>query len=188
MVDYTDGREISQAANWILWLGILISIVGLAAIWFSVSATLVTVVFLSFILILGGLAQCVSAFQVRRWQSLLGHLLTGLLYLIFGGFLLARPGESALVLTLIMAAFFIASGAFKSILSVIYRSHHWGWILFNGLISIILGVMIWNSWPVSGLFMIGLFVGIDLFISGATLASLGATIRNTTARLTPMAP
>jgi len=84
---------------------------------------------------------------------------------------------NAVTLTLLLAFFFAISGIAKIIFALAYDPPHRGWIIFNGILSILLGILIWHQWPVSGLWVIGLFVGIDALFTGWSWIILASTIK-----------
>ncbi len=174
------GRMPELARRWGLFvaLGILLLVLGMAAIWYDVFTTVLTVTTLGVLLLAGGIIVLLHAGSSRKWSGFALHFLLGLLYMVLGFLLLRNPGIGALSLTMLMAAFFIASGVMRSIVAISVRFSHWGWYLFSGLVSLALGVMIWLQWPLSGLFILGLFVGIELLLAGWTLIVLGFSARN----------
>jgi uncharacterized membrane protein HdeD (DUF308 family) len=99
------------------------------------------------------------------------------LALICGGLVLANPVENTLGFTLIAGFLLIASGLAKTIGAIAERSAGWGWFCANGIISIILGGMILRTFPVSAFWTIGVFVGVDLVVAGATLIGLGVSAK-----------
>src|SRR5262249_52844562 len=105
------------------------------------------------------------------------ELLVGFLYLIVGLMMAANPAESALALTLLIALFLMAGGVLRIVAALAFGFHHSAWVLLNGIISLILGVMIWGQVAVSGLWVIGVFVGVDLIFYGWSLIMLGVTAR-----------
>jgi uncharacterized membrane protein HdeD (DUF308 family) len=113
--------------------------------------------------------------MASKWSGLFLSLLLGILYIITGLLCIANPRMAAITLTLWIAALCFVIGLFKMITSLMLRFEHWGWVFFNGLITFILGALIYANWPVSGLWVIGLFIGIDLILAGWTwvLLSLG---------------
>lgn len=124
-------------------------------------------VFLFGMLIAGaGVVQVVQAFMARQWSGLFLSLLLGILYLVTGALCIVRPAEAAINITLLIAAFCFVSGLFKVISSLMMQFEHWGWVFFNGVVTFILGMLIYNQWPISGLWVIGLFVGVDMILSG----------------------
>lgn len=165
--------------NWggFLALGLFLILIGAAAIGFSTFATLFSVILLGGLLIASGVVQIVQSFWARRWSGLFFSLLLGILYLVTGVLCIARPASSALALTLLIAAFCFVGGLFKMINALILRFPYWGWVFFNGLVTFILGVLILSEWPVSGLWVIGLFVGIDILLLGWTWVVLALSAR-----------
>jgi uncharacterized membrane protein HdeD (DUF308 family) len=73
--------------------------------------------------------------------------------------------------------FFFVQGLFRIVGALAGRFRHWGWVLFDGVVTLLLGVMIWRQWPLSGLYVVGLFLGVNLLISGAGYVSLGLSVR-----------
>ena len=98
--------------------------------------------------------------------------MTGILYVVAGWMMVTNPQESAVLLTLVIAMFLVFEGVFRIVASLAARYPHWGWVLFNGVISLILGISIWQRWPYSGLWVIGLFVGIEMLFNGWSLVML----------------
>ncbi len=164
--NFRDSKTIQKNWGWFLTLGILLILLGCVAISTSVYTTLVTMEILGFVLIVAGLVQTFQAFMAREWKGLFLTLLLGILYVVAGIFCMAKPAITAVGLTLWIAAFFFIVGLFRMATSAYMRFHHWGWIFLNGLITFILGVLIISQWPISGFWVIGLFVGIDLVFAG----------------------
>jgi uncharacterized membrane protein HdeD (DUF308 family) len=158
---------------WFLALGVLLIVLGVAAVGYSVAATIVSVELFGGLLMLGGLFQTVHAFMSKRWGGFFIDLLTGILYGVVGVMIVANPGASALALTLAIALFLIVGGIFRIVVAIGIRFQHAGWLLLSGVINLILGILIWQQWPVSGLWVIGLFVGIDMLFNGWSLVMLG---------------
>lgn len=100
-------------------------------------------------------------------------LLMGVLYGVVGFMVLANPAASAVSLTLLIAMFLIIGGIFRIVASVATHYPNRGWLALHGVIALILGAMIWQQWPASGLWVIGLFIGIELFFNGLTMLMLG---------------
>jgi uncharacterized membrane protein HdeD (DUF308 family) len=104
-------------------------------------------------------------------------LLTGILYVVVGFMIVANPGAAAITLTLLIALFLIFTGIFRIVVALMTRFPHWGWLALHGLVNLLLGIAIWRQWPLSGLWVIGLFVGIDMVFNGWSLVMLGLTAR-----------
>lgn len=173
-------QELGRHWGWCVALGVALIVLGTIALGASTLTTLVSVVFFGWLLLLGGVTHLVHAFRVRRWGGFFRHLLGGLLGVVVGLMLATRPAAGALSLTLLMAAFFMVSGLFRILAALAVRFPGWGWALFGGAVTLVLGVMVWSEWPVSGLWVIGTFVGIDMIFDGWALVSLGTAARSLT--------
>jgi uncharacterized membrane protein HdeD (DUF308 family) len=152
--------------NWFIALGVALIVLGVIAVLSSVAVTLVSMVFLSIILLIGGIIRFVSAFSAREWSGSLLLALAGALYVVAGVLTWRHPVAAALALTLLFAALFMAVGLFRMITAAWHRFASWGWVAASGAVSFLLGLMLWNQWPVSGLWFIGLCIGIDLIVEG----------------------
>jgi len=164
--------------GWYLALGLVLIALGTMAIGSSLVMTLVSVVFFGWLLIVGGLAEAAHAFWRKAWGGFVLDLLGGILYLVVGFMLVANPAASAVALTLLIAVFLIVTGVFRVAAAVAGRPPHWGWLLLSGALSLVLGILIWGEWPVSGLWVIGLFVGIEMLFNGWSLVMLSLAARN----------
>jgi uncharacterized membrane protein HdeD (DUF308 family) len=163
----------------LLGMGIALMILGAVAISYSSLATLAMVLVFGILLLLGAIFEVVTAIWGRSWRGFFLHLLAGVLYLIAGVFLIDNPLMGELGLTLLIAACLLVGGILRIVLSVIERFDGWGWMLLNGVVSVVLGVAIWQRWPLSGLWVIGLFVGIEMLFSGLSWVMLGLAVRAT---------
>lgn len=173
-------RDIAEVRNnWgsFFAIGLLLIILGVIAVTFNVFTTMFSVFLLGILLIVSGAAQIAQSFLARKWSGLFLALLAGILYIVVGFFCVAKPIASATGLTLLIAAFLLIGGLFRMLTSAILRFEQWGWVFFNGLITFILGLMIYADWPVSGLWIIGMFVGIDMILSGWSWVILALTAR-----------
>lgn len=160
----------SFSKNWcwfFIW-GISLFILGILAISFAAFTTLLSVIFLGFILFISGAVIIIDTFTFwwRKWPGFFIHLIMGILYAIVGLILINNPVWGSVSLTLLLAVFYVIVGLFRIIYSQSIRLPKRGWSLFNGIIALILGGLILAQWPASSLFIIGLFVGIDLLFSG----------------------
>jgi uncharacterized membrane protein HdeD (DUF308 family) len=171
--------------GWFLALGIVQIVVGVLAVGFAFSATLASVVTLGVLLLIAAGAQIAAAILARDWGGFFLSLLVGVLYAVVGLLTLRHPLLAAEGLTLMLAAAFLAGGTLRIIFALVERFPSWGWILLNGIIALLLGIAIWGQWPTSGLWVLGMFVGIDLIVNGVTWSVLAAGIRNELARLSP---
>jgi len=165
---YLDLSAFSKNWGWFCLWGLVLIALGIAAISAVTLTTVISVVFLGILLLVGGLVVLLDTFTFwwRRWEGFFLHLIFGILYLALGLSFIKNPIEGSISLTLLLGILFIMLGGFRMIYSLILRTPKWGWNLFNGIISLLLGIIIMTNWPVSGLYIIGLFVGIDLIFCG----------------------
>ena len=163
-----------------LILGVVLIIVGLVAISATFVATLATVIAVACLMLVGGVVEIVNAFGARGWRGFGLHLLAGILYVVLGLLMLNRPEAAAAVFTLMIAAAFVIGGLFRIFTSLITQFHGWVWVLLNGIVTLILGILIWREWPESAFWVIGLFVGIDLVFDGMSWVMTALTVRGAT--------
>jgi len=157
--------------GWFLAFGIVLLLLGIAAIVRSVAATVASMVFFGWLLVVVSLIEFVEAFMVGNWAGFFLHLLVAILFGVTGVLMLAKPVMSAEAITLLMSVFFLLVGLYQLVASIWTHLPGWGWHALNGAVASILGVLLLVQWPVSGLWAIGLFVGIDLiFYSWAWIA------------------
>jgi uncharacterized membrane protein HdeD (DUF308 family) len=150
----------------LLILGIALIIVGLVAMSCLFSATMAGVYAIGTLFVIGGAIEVVNAFFAYRWRGFWMHLLAGVLYLVLGVVILRRPVAAVETFTLVIAAAFMIGGSFRIIASIVQRYTGWVWVLINGIVTLVLGAMIWESWPESAYWVIGLFLGIELLFAG----------------------
>jgi uncharacterized membrane protein HdeD (DUF308 family) len=158
-------------------LGLVSIVVGILAIGSSFVATLASVMVFGVLLLVAGVSELIHAVMVRNLRGFAMHLLAAALYLLIGVFMLENLAWSAAVLTLLLAASFLVGGTLRVIFALVERFPAWQWVLLNGLIDLFLGVLIWNGWPETSLWVIGLFVGIDLLFHGWSWVILALTVR-----------
>ena len=178
LIQLTGADEIRRSWGWFLGLGIVLIILGAIAIGSAFLMTIASVFLFGWILIIGGVMEVVHAFWHKRWAGFFLDLLTGVLYVVVGWMMVNNPQESALLLTLLIAMFLVFEGVLRIVTAITVRYPHWGSVLFNGIISLLLGILIWRRWPVSGLWVMGLFVGIEMLLNGWSLVRLSMTGRN----------
>ena len=139
-------------------------------------ASLAAAAAIGILLLLSGGAEAVGAFWCRGWSGFFLHLLTGILSIVVGVLFLRAPLNALAALTLLIACFLMVGGIFKIVAAVSYRFATWGWALAGGVVDLVLGVLIWLEWPASALWVIGLFVGINLVFRGINWIALGLAL------------
>ncbi|HMO86974.1 MAG TPA: HdeD family acid-resistance protein [Lacipirellulaceae bacterium] len=153
---------------WFLILGAAMVAIGTFAIgWACLTTVSVAATWLFGFLLLGcGFAEVIHSFWIGRWSGMLVHLLIGVLYMLVGFLIIAQPEGAAIQITLLIALFLMVTGVFRIVFSIIEQFTGWGWVLLNGAVTFMLGLTIYKLWPESSLWVIGLFIGIDLIFNG----------------------
>jgi uncharacterized membrane protein HdeD (DUF308 family) len=164
---------IKHSRNLLIALGTVMILAGFAAIVFPFVSSLGVVWMVAIMLIIASIAQSVSAFSFPKWGGVVLGLIVAALWLIGGLYLLTQPLEGVFILTVFVAAVFVVEGVIKTFLSIQMRPlAGWGWLLFDGLVSIVLGAMLWWQLPLSALWALGTLAGISIMISGWTLVMM----------------
>jgi uncharacterized membrane protein HdeD (DUF308 family) len=163
---------------WFVILGIMLIVLGCVALGSVVIASLAVEMAFGILLLIAGVGEAIGSFWVRRWSGFFLHLLSGILSIVVGVLFLARPSSGLVALTLLVASFFLVSGAFKIVATLSYRFAHWGWPLLSGIIDLVLGVLILADWPKSALWVLGLFLGISLIFRGVNWIGLGLAVKS----------
>jgi uncharacterized membrane protein HdeD (DUF308 family) len=161
---------------WFVVLGGVLVALGIIALGSVVIASLAAAVAIGILLLLAGVGEVIGAFWCRGWSGFFLELLSGVLSIVVGLLFLRAPLNALAALTLLIACFLMVGGIFKIVAALSYRFAAWGWSLASGIIDLILGVMIWQEWPASALWVIGLFVGINLLFRGINWIALGLAL------------
>lgn len=165
--------DISRSWGWILAGGLLLVVLGFIGLSMEFTMTIASVLYFGIMVIIGGAMILINTFQAEGWKSKFWHMLIGLLYIAAGVVMIMEPAGSAVWFTLFIAAYLLVVGILRIITSIQMRGvSGWGWTLLAGISSIVLAVMIYSEWPVSGLWAIGLFVSVDLLMQGISLISI----------------
>jgi uncharacterized membrane protein HdeD (DUF308 family) len=164
--------------GWIVALGIVYLLAGFVALGSVAMATVASVFVVGVMMIIAGVAEMFSAFQFKSWGKFLLWVLLGALYIIAGFVTFENPLLAAALLTLILGVSLVASGIMRIILAFSMKQETpWIWILLSGVITLLLGLLILAHWPVSSLYVLGLFLGIDLIMAGTGWIGLGFGLR-----------
>jgi uncharacterized membrane protein HdeD (DUF308 family) len=154
--------------GWILALGIVYVIAGCVALGSVVMATVASVLIVGVMMIVAGVAEIINACQCKGWGRFLVWVLLGALYIVAGFITFENPLFAAAILTLLLGASLVASGIMRIILAFsMKREQPWIWVLLSSIITLLLGLMILAHWPVSSIYILGIFLGIDLVVAGA---------------------
>ena len=163
----------------ILW-GASLIVLGMLAIASPMDAAVALTVIISWLLIFAGVVHLAVAFHLREAGRVIWRALVGLAYISFGVYLFSRPTIGVVSLTLVLATLFLVEGVFNIAMFFQARSIHGStWILFDGIITLALGLMIYLQWPSSSAWAIGTLVGASLIISGVTRVMVSVAVRKT---------
>jgi uncharacterized membrane protein HdeD (DUF308 family) len=164
--------------GWIVALGVVYVIVGLVALGSVVTATAASVLVVGIMMLIAGVAEVINAFQIKTWGSFILWLLLGALYIFAGFAIFQNPLLAAALLTLFLGAALVVSGIVRIILALSMREGiPWIGVVVSGAITLLLGLVILARWPVSSLYILGLFLGIDLLIAGVGWIGMGLGLR-----------
>jgi uncharacterized membrane protein HdeD (DUF308 family) len=174
----SDTAPLRAKWGWIVALGVVYLIAGFIALGSVAMATVVSVLVVGVMMIVSGVAEVISAFQIKSWGKFLLWALLGVLYIIAGFVTFQNPLLAAVLLTLVLGASLVVSGIMRVVLAFsMKRETPWIWIALSGVITLLLGVLILLRWPVSSVYILGLFLGIDLIMAGAGWIGLGLGLR-----------
>jgi uncharacterized membrane protein HdeD (DUF308 family) len=171
-----------QHAGWAVAIGVLLLILGLLSVASPLASGLAVTVSVGGLLIIGGAAKCLLAFRAGAFGRGLLVFLLGLLTLIVGGYMVSQPVAGLASITLFLAAYFVATGIVAAVVSFQLKpASGWGWMLANGVVTLLLGAVIWRQWPVSGAWAVGILFGVQLAMTGMALLTAGSAVRQLTA-------
>lgn len=160
-------------AHWKLFLaeGIVMMVLGLLAIAVPEVATLAITILIGWLFFIGGIFRTISVLQHRAMPGFAWSLLIAVLAILLGLILILRPIAGVLTLTIWLIVFFIIEGIAAIFLAIEHRRHlpSWGWVLLSGLVDLLLAYLIWDGWPSSAGWAIGLLVGINMVFVGLSL-------------------
>jgi uncharacterized membrane protein HdeD (DUF308 family) len=170
-------------AHWKAFLieGILLTVLGLAAIILPPLASLAVTIFLGWMFLISGIAGLALTFWARGLPGFWWSLLSAVLAIGAGIILLAEPVQGTATLTIVVGVYFLAEGVATILYALEHRrelSQRWSWLLVSGLVDIVIAGLIISGWPASALWAIGLLVGINLLFGGATLIGMALAARN----------
>ncbi|HEY6372728.1 MAG TPA: HdeD family acid-resistance protein [Candidatus Sulfotelmatobacter sp.] len=167
-----------------LVLSIILIIFGLVAIALPMVSSIGVALIIGWMVIFAGVAQLVHAFQSTGIGHIVWKVLVALIYLVAGFSLIARPAAGVAGLTLVLGIFLFAEGIADVVAYFATRkTGHSPWMLLDGIITLVLGFMIWNRWPSSSLWVIGTLVGISMVMTGTTRLMMALAIRKLASHL-----
>ena len=164
--------------GWFAALGAAFIILGTIAFLNVIVATVASVYTIGIMMIIAGAAQIAHGFGMRSWAHFLLWLAVGIVYAVAGILAFANPLLASVALTLVLAASLVASGVIRIWIGAAERSRQgWGWVVAAGVITALTGLIIALGWPVNSLYVLGLFLAIDLIFQGWSLFAVAMALR-----------
>jgi len=169
---------IKRASGWSIALGVLMIILGIVAMLSPWEFGIVIALIIGWMAIFNGVAQIIYGIRTHSGGRTVLEIILGLVYIIAGIYLLMHPVPGLLVITIFLASFLIVYGILALVLAFQMRPlPGWGWMLFDAIITILLGVLIWAHWPMNSEWLVGTLFGISIFVSGVTRLMMSLAIR-----------
>src|SRR6478609_1128503 len=160
-----------------LLLGVSLVVMGTICIAEPLIGSIASVIFLGFLMLAAGISQIVGSFWAGKWSGMLLHILIGVLYAVVGYMIVDEPVVNMVLITKFIAIFLIVSGAFRVVSAMVVRFQDWGWVALNGGVTLLLGVIINRQLPEAALWVIGLFIGIEILFNGWAWVLLALALR-----------
>jgi uncharacterized membrane protein HdeD (DUF308 family) len=181
MAQSTPADFVRQASTWSIVWGVLLIFFGMLAVGSPFVAAVAVSVVVAWLIILAGVVHLILAFHAHGAGSLIWKLLVGVAYLFFGVYLIMHPLLGVASLTLVLATLFLIEGILDIVLYFKMRSMRGSsWVLIDGVITVLLGLLIYIHWPSSSIWAIGTLVGVSMIISGITRVMLSLAGRKAT--------
>jgi uncharacterized membrane protein HdeD (DUF308 family) len=169
-----------RAGTFLTVEAIVLLLLGAVAIFMPLVAGIATTIFLGWLLLLGGVVGLISTFGSRGMPGFVWSLLSALLALFAGILLISSPVRGLFSVTLVLIAFFLADGLVTVLFAISHRAQligRWTWILTSGVVTIVLAIIILAGLPTSAAWALGIIIGVDMVMAGASLLAMGSTLR-----------
>jgi uncharacterized membrane protein HdeD (DUF308 family) len=184
-VDLQPEVDVRKSTGWVIAFSIGLIILGVLAILLPGLASAFFTGVMGWIAIISGIVMIVGAFQSRPVRGFWLNLILGIFYVIAGIYILSNIAAAMLALTFAFGVLFIVEGIFTIIMAFTNRAgHRMSWLVaLNGIVTLILGIMVINRFPFSAIWLIGLYVGISLLMSGISILSAALAVRRASSSL-----
>ena len=167
--------------GWSIVLSVLMIIAGVLAIAMPLAAAIAVNIFVAWMLMFSGAAHLVLAWYRRHSRGFIWQLLLGILYAFIAAYILINPVLGLVSLTLAIAAYLLVEGVLEVTLALQIRpTRAWGWLLFDGIVTLILALMIWRAWPAASELIIAILVGVSMLFGGISRLMLSLAARHAT--------
>lgn len=174
-----DASAVRRGGGWVTFLGAVMIFAGIASMLAPLASGVAVIWILGGIVIGVGVLSLLNAFAAESSWLGAGDFWMGLLYILVGVMLWMNPIAGLKILTLVAAIFLLLRGMMQiAVAFQLKPAQGWGWVLFSGAAALLLGILLFAKWPLSGLWAVGVFLGVELLFSGWTLVFAGRTLRD----------
>lgn len=164
--------------GWFLGLGLVLLVFGLIAAANILTATVATIYWVGLLMIAAGVVELVHAFSVKGWGSSLLSILAAVVYAVAGWFAFANPVAAAGAMTLFLGIALVVTGVVRLVIGFQERPlTGWGWVVLSGIVTTLAGAIIISGWPANSVWVLGLFLAVDLIMQGITYIALGLSFK-----------
>lgn len=172
------GRKVAGAWGAPFVLGLLLTLLGIVALVFSATTAIASILAVAAMLLVAGVLEVVYAFRFRKSSNRFGfELLSGILAVVVGLLLVARPLVGLAAASLLLAGYFVAAGLFRGITAVMDRYSGWGWDIFYAVVAFLLGVIVFAGWPLSAFWVVGTLIGAVIITRGIAIMAASLWLR-----------
>lgn len=170
--------ELRHRWGWFVALGVVLVLLGTVGLLNMLVATVASVYTVAILMLVGAGTQIAHAFSVKSWSAFLVWVLGGIVYAIAGFAALIDPLMASAILTLFLAAALIVSGVMRAYVGFQTRpAPKWGWVVLSGVVTFLAGLVIAMGWPVNSLWVLGMFLALDLLFQGWAMIAFGLALK-----------
>ena len=171
-------ERVRKSWGWFLAFGILLTVLGVVCVGKAQTATTFSILALGWVLMISGVVWLINSFYAFNWQGFFMYLLNAIIRGVTGYLLVRHPDAGAQGVTMVLAALLIVGGLFRGIGAGVLQFPRWGWTVFSGLVSFLLGVYLLSTWPSASTYFVGVVIGVDLIFDGASLVGFASAIQS----------
>ncbi len=171
-------EQVRRSWAWFFVFGVLLMVLGIACIGKAQTATTFSILALGWVLAVSGVVWAVNSFYALSWHGFFLYLLNAIIRGVTGYLLIRHPDAGAAGVTMLLATLFIVGGLFRGVGASVIQFPRWGWTVFSGVVSVVLGIYLLTTWPAASTYFIGMVIGIDLIFDGSALVGFAAAIHS----------
>ena len=171
-------RPIAKIGGLVRLFGVGLLILGALSVWAPQVSGMTVSVIVGVLLILGGIMRTAFAWLSPGWGSLFMKMLVGIVTMIAGGYMIAKPEVGLQALAVVLVFYLFADGITTLIIATrLPPAAGGGWMMVGAVASLLIGVLMWTQWPASGQLAVGVLIGIKLILDGVTLIGVGSAAK-----------